>query len=101
MSIKSKKVKGRITTIEFAKKTLEASTAVSISKPEEGTYRLSLQQLSTPLEIGEKLNPNDIEELPVVNLDFHHSKSIDVVIAYLRGLQKNMLEDQCQPCFAC
>lgn len=52
---------------------------------------LTLQMLATDKQIGDKLDDNDIKELPKVEIEFFTPKSIDVMIGALEAIKRNYI----------
>lgn len=85
------------------------TTRVFFAKPnEKGTIavqafhnKLILQELKTDKNISEELQDGDIKDLPKVVCDFQNVQSIDVVIAILERIKKNIQYDPLNFALAC
>lgn len=66
---------------------------------------LTLQMLSTDKNIGDRLEESDIKELPKIDMNFFSPNSIDVIIAHLEFIKRNITPpppESCdQLCLAC
>lgn len=54
-----------------------------------GNMKLTLQMLASELNVGDMLTPNDVKELPKIEMEFSNPKSIDVLIKALTLIKDN------------
>ncbi len=77
------KTEGLNTTVKFGTHD-KASISVSATK---GT--LLLQELAKDKKIGDKLEPDDIKELPKVEIEFFTLESVEIKIKALEVIKRN------------
>lgn len=79
--------KGLLTEVEFSKTKENGVIAI-------GTINqtVTLQQLHSPRTVGSSLldDTNNIKELPKIELNFYNKESVDVLIAALVQIKKNI-----------
>jgi len=91
--------KGLLTDVEFSKTKENGIISVGI----DPSQSLLLQELTAPRTVGSSLKDDldNIEELPAVRLNFYNKESVDVVIAALEKIKKNIDNPCYQYALAC
>lgn len=82
------KTNSSVTTVECGKE--KATIAVTGGVTGTGAGRLRLQEITGDVEIGESPTPNEISDLPSVEILFHDVKSVDVYIRVLENIRAKM-----------
>lgn len=73
------------TTVSFARKNEKGTISVQAFH-----NKLILQQLKTEKKVSDKLEIEDIQDLPKIVCDFQSTQSVDVMIAILERIKMNM-----------